>query len=272
MATPSNSKPPEFSYSGQIRMAWEVPFRGWSSTFELVKEAFRTRAMVEVYSNEIDQILFSRSPELEKRNRHRYAFALHRLSGFLETIGFSTIVRGELIELALALQELDKGIVRDFLKPSVSPKKPESPGDKWAFRAGFCVAVELLCQHGVSRRRASKCVAEVARPLASVVAPNSKNMASTIETWHRQFSSGAVKDQRARWIFERGESLAEATLEQLTKELSRTPSVDELSAKIAFDAVTAAVLAATPDEYDAVYEELRKEKLLREKSAHEPAD
>lgn len=253
------SADPRLSYSGHQQWTWEIPFKGWIATTGLVKEAFKFKAAISVFSEEIDAILFSRAPELAKRNRSRYALALQRIADFLGEIGFSKLAQGELVELALALNELNNGVVRDFLKPSFVPRKAEHPGDKWSFRAQFSIAVELLCQNNLSRRKASRLIAIVADPVKLLVAPKAKDLSSIIESWHRQFSDGKVQNDLARNIFENGEQLVRVTAEHLRTKIAREPTVAEVAREIALGAVQAAILAATQDEHDEFYEATRKE-------------
>jgi len=140
------SADPRLSYSGHQQWTWEIPFKGWIATTGLVKEAFKFKAAISVFSEEIDAILFSRAPELAKRNRSRYALALQRIADFLGEIGFSKLAQGELVELALALNELNNGVVRDFLKPSFVPRKAEHPGDKWSFRASSALLLNCFAK------------------------------------------------------------------------------------------------------------------------------
>ncbi len=255
------SADPRLSYSGHQQWTWEIPFKGWVETTGLVKEAFQFRAQIAVFSEEIDEILFSRAPELAKRNRSRYALALQRLTGFLGAIGFSKLVQGELVQLALALNELDNGIVRDFLKPSFVPRKAEHPGDKWIFRAELSIAVHLLVHQGFSRKKASRLVAKCVEPTKLVIAPTVKTLHLAIESWHRQFSCNSVRNEIARSMFENGEQLVSATVEYLRNITQREPTISDVAVEIALGAVSSAIWAATQDEHDAAYEVLRRRKI-----------
>lgn len=247
-------------------------YLGWPSKIfdektELLIEKDFINRRIRDSSNISEDILFQDKPEIAKRNRGRYSLFLIELSKFLKSINYSKLARGELVEIALALRELDNGTVRDFLKPSYSPQKQEHPGDKWGFRVQFCIAVEWLCQNGHSRKEACKKISLVAKPLIGFIAPNSADIASTIENWHRQLDRGKVRNEVAKSSFANGETLVQMHAADFFKKHGRYPTVDELAAKIALGAVELSILAATQDEHDKTFEQLRalKQKHARHK-------
>lgn len=251
-----------WSLSWNYQTTWPIPFPAWPETLERVKKSYEYEAYIKVFSDECEQVLYFREGHISKRNRLRIQALIAVLSRFMEKIDFSLLARRELLELGLAFEDLEKGIVRDCFRPSYNPKSPEHPSDKWASRALLAISVDVLNEAGFSQRAASKLIAKVAEVSKLILAPDSRNFAQTIANWHRQFRAG-VKDPRAHSLFEKRSQLVMQTYAHLEKQGVAAPSVHDVAVNIAYVGTMDALWTATQDEHDAVYQKLKRRRPLK---------
>jgi hypothetical protein len=131
------------------------------------------------------------------RTRERYVASIALVAESLQEIGFPAALCVELMELSRALQELDRGTVRDFLKPSKAFSHATDSSDVWQARAQVAIAVEQMMIGGLSRREASRRIAKWFPELKGLTGSKSKNFPSTVGDWHIRLSQGEVKDDVA---------------------------------------------------------------------------
>ena len=153
------------------------------------------------------------------RTRAAYAAAIGRLAEFCIAIGFRKQIAGELIEFAQALDELDTGTVRPFLKPAKAQNRANDPGDVWAARTQVAIAVDVLIEAGAERSAACRAIVETYPPIIPLLArakvgPSRKsveNPAETIAGWHKRLKAGQVKPLIAQISWADRMKLVEAT-------------------------------------------------------------
>jgi hypothetical protein len=135
--------------------------------------------------------------DVPPRTRKRYVAAIVLIADFFKEIGFPLPIFVELLEFARALQELDRGTVRDSLKPLTAFNHPTDPSDVWQARAQVAIAVEQMIVGGLSRREASRRIAKWFPELKALTGSKSKDFASAVGDWHIRLSQGEVKDDVA---------------------------------------------------------------------------
>jgi hypothetical protein len=189
-ATSSPAVADEWSYSGTVTAVLGGPPPLHPMVEERVKRAFELESHVTVFSEELQQIFFLRQlPEKAPRHRDRYVAALAFMAQYMKAVGFPTIVIGEFVELAQALEDLDRGTVRHFLNPADVTTRPRDPTDIWVARSFVAAAVQRLIESGGTRRAACKLIAQEYGVLAYALAPTSKReFHAVVEGWHRQLS------------------------------------------------------------------------------------
>jgi hypothetical protein len=144
-----------------------------------------------------EKLLGTLCHDVPPRTRERYVAAIVLIADFFKEIGFPLPIFVELVEFARALQELDRGTVRDFLKPSKAHSHATDSSDVWQARAQVAIAIEQMMAGGLSRREASRRIARLFPQLRALSASKSKNFASAVGDWHIRLSKGEVKDDVA---------------------------------------------------------------------------
>ncbi len=205
---PEEVQPQTFSgYSGPVYSRFDIRADWLPVTRDPVKNYFDLKSKIQVFSEELEQILIYREAP-SPRHRWRYFLGLAYLSEFLRQVGFSAAVADELHELAVGLDDLNRGIVRHYLAPAsvkgMGNRLPQ-PSDLWMAKAHVAIAVDIAVNGGfrIPRKRAAREIAKAHAYLADVLAPTTSNFASAVESWHRQFGDRAVKDDGAQTLFDR---------------------------------------------------------------------
>ena len=232
-ASPGSEKEADsYSYAATVSGTMCFPLPLHPMVEERVKRAFELEALIKAHSDELRDILFTRGlPKYAPRARERYSAALGILSSFMKAAGFEGMAVGEFVELALALDELDRGTVRHFLKPKKAENRPHDAGDVWGSRAYVAAAVARMMENGHPRRAASRQIAAQHKELAIFLsATSSREFYAVIESWHSDFSKGR-----------RGILPEQYMYDALLRETNFTV------AELMHSAVLAAIRAATPD-------------------------
>ena len=141
-----------------------------------------------------EKLLSALCQDVPPRTRERYVTALYLTAEFFKEIGFPLQIYVELIEFTHALKELDRGTIRDFLRPFKAETRPMDASDVWQARAFVAISVETLKEGGFGGREACRRIAECFPNLKNKLAPRSKAFASTVGGWHSRLSNGTVKD------------------------------------------------------------------------------
>lgn len=152
--------------------------------------------------------------------RTRYTAAIHLVAEYLKSVDFPSPIYFELQQLARAMQELDRGTVRDFLKPQAAQNRPTDSSDVWQSRTQIAVAIEQMCADGLSKREACARVAKLFPELKTYLAPKSNNFSATIGDWHERLMKDEVKEPIARDSWNKRAELT-AAMEEKLKEAGR---------------------------------------------------
>jgi hypothetical protein len=163
------------SISGQASASWAAPL-GW---------AYQQLAQDLTYAFSGEGTRFA------PRDRVRMKDALAAIARFLGRVELNEFSL-EFFELAMALDDLELGVVRPYLEPVKMAGRPVDPSDRQLCRSYLAAAVECCVRAGWSRRRAAAAVAEIAGDLQATIAPTSTNFAKVIAAWHSDFITGKV--------------------------------------------------------------------------------
>ena len=153
------------------------------------------------------KLLLALCHNVPPRTRERHVAAISLIAEFFKQVGFPLPIYVELKEFAAALQELDRGAVRDFLRPASAWNHPVDSSDVWQARAHFAIAVEQLRLGGLSKRAAIGRVARCFPETELLMRKEAKNPASAIADWHRRLANGSVKEPIAQSVWRHREDL-----------------------------------------------------------------
>jgi hypothetical protein len=144
-------------------------------------------------------------------DRASYIAAIIPIAQFVNaTLGTDMGVR--LMKLALALADLDRGVVVPLLKPAPLQAGSSMPSEEWALRAHAALALECLILSGVKPAIAAK-----------ELAAGAKIDTETLINWRRELrAQSRKKNTLARTIFENGLT----SIRELNKSELRTMAHD----------------------------------------------
>jgi hypothetical protein len=185
---------------------------------------------------ELEFVLCAGSPPT---TRERYVAAVKLIADFLSAAGLPLPIYVEILELANAMTELDRGIVRNFLKPETTKNRPPDPSDIWQSRTQIAVAVEQMVLGRLSKRESCRRIAKGFPQLKSLLTPKSKNLPMAIDDWFKRLSDGEVGDPIATDIWSDRAKLVEGVRGDLVRAGITTP--DPL--QVAFALVRSKLLA-----------------------------
>ncbi|WP_036284056.1 hypothetical protein [Methylocystis sp. ATCC 49242] len=164
-------------------------------------------------------------------------------------MNFHPVVVQNFIELGRAFEELDRGIVRGFLRPTAAQNRAPSPGDIWSIKAMFAIALDVIA--GDPHAELGEAANQIAKNfsfIADVVSPDTKDFAGLMLSWRKHFLKGKVPDQQAQLTFNSRADL----IDQIGNDLiARGEQITgpRVSAEILMGAV---LLLATASDADAI--------------------
>lgn len=215
---------------------------GWHpEAIERQKLSFEYEALLSVFRTEIDAIFsLERAPTTPLGHRHRYSAAMATIVRMFDALSFGPLATMQFVALAEALDELDYGILRPFLKPNEAGQKRADDGGLWVARAWLCIAVEYGKQGGLSRRAAAIETGKQVPHIAVALKGDPANFGRSIENWHRLFASQKIKSANALSMFEKRDWLFEEWRSRLTDSDPAT-----IRAKCIASALNQALIGAT---------------------------
>jgi len=160
------------------------------------------------------------APEYE---RARYIHALHAIAKFLqETTKFHNFSR-QFYHLAIALDDLNRGVVDSLLKPSgTGGVNPGGDTRTWCARAKISLGIHALVLAGLNRKEAAKEAATKFPDIGKLATFERENPSATeikILNWYDEFrkygEKSRIKNMVARGIFENGQQLVESAAQEL---------------------------------------------------------
>jgi hypothetical protein len=110
-------------------------------------------------------------------------------------------------ELASALTDLNKGIVRPLTRPSPQRGRAPDPSNRWRDRARVALALDAFMRSGLSKDGAAAEIARTARKysrLRRLAGKKAGDFATTVIDWRSEFSAGRVDNFEATELFAEG--------------------------------------------------------------------
>jgi hypothetical protein len=130
--------------------------------------------------------------ESRPADRETYRLVLGQLASFYRVMG-SDVAAMRLLDLALALHDLDQGTVRPLLsRAKIKNRSPDS-SEEWGARAHAALALESLKRGGEPLKSAS-------REIASSTGLTARNLV----TWRHELMAGRIKNELAMLTFKHG--------------------------------------------------------------------
>jgi len=168
---------------------WSISSEGTANFDDSVRLAIDFRAT----GQEIEQIFFVRAlDEYAAKSRARYSAALAQIAFLFRKYG-NIGAAGEITDLAVALSDLDLGIVRHFLKPGKFSARPMESSDVWLTRVQVVIAINQLVRENWTIRRVCGHVVKTYPMLAKYLAPNSENPAGLFAKWYSEVLANKIK-------------------------------------------------------------------------------
>lgn len=213
--------------------------------------------LIDLIDRGVREAIFIDWPELPKRHRYRYSILLGLIATFFDKIGVKPPLSLELIELARGLDDLDAGVVRDWLKKSQGIKgRPKEAEDVWVCRATISIAIDYMSKFIPSRKEICREIVEHYRKVEFMFFPSRTDPISLLEKWHDRFVCGDAPNDRAQSSFNNRVQLVDA----YCRKFSDAPvGVREklVAAAILDDALHQAFMAADQDKVDLMLRALR---------------
>jgi hypothetical protein len=138
-----------------------------------------------------------------EQERALYASVLMNVAQFVATTIDGRIANTYLFELASALGDLDRGIVRPLLKPSPLRNRPPDPSNRWRARSRVALALDALMRSGLDRTKAANKIARD-KKLRALAGKRARKFPATIIGWRNEFRAGRVDDFEATVLFAEG--------------------------------------------------------------------
>jgi hypothetical protein len=158
-----------------------------------------------------------------KDQRARYVYALRAVSDFLRGAGAKPRYVSRLWRLAVALDDLNYGVVDPLLKGTATGSRP--PGDTWLWcaRANVALGICVLVESGLSRKEAAEKATHDYQKVSELAAFERENPSATetkILGWYDEFARGRaksrIKNTVAHSIFEASQQIIALAVQDLT--------------------------------------------------------
>jgi hypothetical protein len=131
-----------------------------------------------------------------ERERRRYIFVLTHLSKFVQEIGGTSEQSRYISDLALALNDLDLGVVHPVLKScEYGSGKRGDVSKLWRARGRVATGLEALIRSGMSRPEAAKSALKDFPHIKHLMTAKSKNPVSAVLSWNDDFCRGSGKSR-----------------------------------------------------------------------------
>jgi hypothetical protein len=148
--------------------------------------------------------------------RARYQEALRAIGNFLEAISLDRH-SAKLLDLAIALADLDHGATAPMLQPRRIENRAPAPTKTWIGRAHVALSIEAFAFAGESREAAAAHIAKEVPALATLATKKAKTLRTVVLSWYSEFNRGRVKNDLARKVFEVGRSFLREYEKQPTR-------------------------------------------------------
>jgi hypothetical protein len=160
------------------------------------------------------------SPEYQ---RARYIHALNAIAKFLQETTNAQNLPRQFYHLAIALDDLNRGVVDSLLKPSgTGGVNPGGDTRTWRARAKISLGIHALVLAGLNRKKAAKEASTKFPDIGRLATFERENPSATeikILNWYDEFrkygEKSRIKNMVARGIFENGQQLVESAAQEL---------------------------------------------------------
>jgi hypothetical protein len=162
--------------------------------------------------NDLDRAVREQSSQRINATQRRqlYVWVLTKISIFIREIGTTKHSR-LFYDLALALDDLDRGIVAPFLKPPVAHSAQSS--EKWRARANVAVGLVALEKAGLGRDEAARYAVREFPDIELLKSVRSSNPTKAALSWRDDFaerrSEQRLKNKEGRSAFSSGVNMLE---------------------------------------------------------------
>ncbi|MEJ1157375.1 hypothetical protein [Prosthecomicrobium sp. N25] len=164
-----------------------------------------------------------------KLDRHRHINALELIVDFLEQEFESSTAPKRILDLTIALRDLDNGRTAPFLAAENPGNRPIDPGQIWMARACTALAIQWWIEGGMSKRAACDQVQKLVPELSDFAlrpSRRSRDLRASSADWHKQFEAGDVKHELALGTYRKMREMMMAKLAGLPED-QRVAVADE---------------------------------------------
>jgi hypothetical protein len=145
--------------------------------------------------------------------RQRVIRQLHLLAKHLNALGASEAVTEPLLQLGIALEDLEDGIVPDILAPASKSKKDQTA--TWQAKEWIALGLEFFYQAGLSREAA---VQEIRMRWPAIALVAGDNPKRNLRYWYDAFMDGAVSNDSVRKAFKEVYGILDPTAPRTVEE------------------------------------------------------
>lgn len=187
------------------------------------------------------------------RDRGRFIVALMEIAQYLKSANLPAFIGSEVLELAHALDDLEKGLESPLLKrDKLGAGNSTDVGEVWRARCYLAIAAEVLLNLGIGK---SKVFMQIADEVGFIDhhLMDGENFALGVKRWHRTFKQNSCPDATAQLMFDnRAEFVDEIK--------RRKPGINEqaLAKEVLLSAISAAARSANGTAHEKAKEFLRR--------------
>ncbi len=138
--------------------------------------------------------------EIAPRDRSRFIVAILEIVRFLNSVHSPAWLSSEVLALAHALDDLDKGLESPLFRREKVAGNSTDIGEIWRVRSFLAIAADVLIQFGVGKTKAFMQVAEKVEFIDHHVT-SGDNFALAVQRWHRIFTQATCPDETAQTMF-----------------------------------------------------------------------
>jgi hypothetical protein len=161
--------------------------------------------------------------EQEKTPRDRAASVLHRAIEHFDFLGVSRDALAPLVEIELAFEECERGLLHPLFEPD---EKPGRPRRSWALvqqQRYAALAMEALIRAGERREQAAKKVAKILKQIGYKFPPKSKAEWRTVAEWRNEIRR-ILADKTRKSEFRRHYEFDQLLLDPAFREEGKEPA------------------------------------------------
>jgi hypothetical protein len=182
------------------------------------------------------------SGPVESNRREQYASALVQFTDFLKANDFPSLVVRRFIDLVVAIRDLDKGTIAEFLTPVPAWNRHVDPRNRWLARAHAAIVLEMLANDSPGQLKAQS--KDIANWYARLF-PHETVTPAAVKKWRERFKNCEIKDSIAQNLFNNRDAVIETVRGALIR-TGEEPTPSDISNIILSLAVTLVSPVAAP--------------------------